>query len=542
MAALSVVPAVAACNPDQKAATKTSDGLIANLNGGGFGGGANPQINFNPYSPTRLTTDYMFETLFIVNKYNCDPTPWLATDYSYSDDTHLVMTLRDGVKWSDGQAFGAEDVKYTFDMLKDHPELDSEGVWSSTPLKAVTAAGNKVTFEFSEPSSPAFVKISNTKIVPEHVWGKEKDPSKFVNKAAVGTGPFTFKSFNGQQLLLQRNPNYWQADKVKVNQLTFSDNGGGGDTDKLRLARGDYDFNSMFIADIEKTYVAKDKEHNKYWFPPGADISLYMNLKKAPFSDVGFRKALVYAVDREEISKKAEYGYVTPASQTGLVLPGQKDWLSSKYQGGETYGFDPAKTKQMMQEAGYTYDSSGNLLDKSGKPMKFTFKVQAGYLDWIAAAGIMKNDFKQVGIQLDVRTGAPTDVENDRAIGDYEMTFGVHGGQCTMYQNYDDPLGTDRTAPIGKKALANFVRWQDPTTDDLLKKLRTETDEAKQKEYVAGLQDIMVQQVPTIPLWYGAKFFQYRTEKAAGWPSADDPYAAPDDALLVLTHLTPPKS
>jgi peptide/nickel transport system substrate-binding protein len=119
------------------------------------------------------------------------------------------------------------------------------------------------------------------------------------------------------------------------------------------------------------------------------------------------------------------------------------------------------------------------------------------------------------------------------------MEFGVHGGSCDMFENYDNPLGTDKTAPVGKPAVANFVRWQDGGTDRLLKQLGSSPDEATQKQAVAGLQKIMVEQVPTVPLWYGARWFQYRTKSAVGWPSAQDPYAAPGDQLKMMTQLKP---
>ncbi len=374
--------------------------------------------------------------------------------------------------------------------------------------------------------------------MPEHVWSKAKDPAKFTNPQGVGTGPFMLKSFSTQNLVLKRNPHYWQADKVKVAQLTFSNNSGGGDTDKLRLAQGKYDWNSMFVADIDKTFVKRDPAHNKYWFPAGADISLYLNLTKAPFNNLKFRKAVAYSIDRADISKKAEYGYVKPASQTGLVLPGQKSWLSPKYADGAVYSHDVAKAKQLFRAAGYKYSGS-KLLGSNGKPMHFTFKVEAGYLDWIQAANIVKSNLAQVGIDIDVRTSAPSDEENDRAIGDYDMLFGVHGGTCNMFANFDDPLGSDRTAPIGKPAGANFVRWRDKHTDELLSQLKSATSVTQQKKILARLQDVFVEQLPTIPIWYGAIWFEYRTNAATGWPSKADPYASPNDPLLIDTHLRP---
>jgi peptide/nickel transport system substrate-binding protein len=549
VAALTLVPALTACNPDKVSTGKAANGMIANLNGGGFTSNPNPQRIFNPFLPqTTLTTSYTFEPLFIVNGYNCKPTPWLGTSYSWTDPTHLAVTTRQGVKWSDGQPFTAKDVAFTFNMLHKVPAFDQNGVWQS--LKSVQAQGDdKVVFTLKAPSSEVFSKIASVVIVPEHIWGKVANPLKFTNPNAVGTGPFLYGSFNTQQLILKRNPHYWQASKIKVKQLTFSNNGGGGDTDKLRLAQGQYDWNSMFVADIDKTYVKRDPQHNKYWFTPGADISLYLNLTQAPFNDLKFRQAIAYAVDRNEISQKAEYGYVQPASQTGLLLPGQKDWLSPKYSDGAVYPFDAAKAKQMLKAAGYKYSGS-KLLGKNGKPMSFTFEVPSGWLDWIQAANILKSNLTQVGIDIDVRTANPNDVMNDRSIGHFQMQFGVNGGGCNMYQAFDAPLGSNMTAPIGKPAApagagGNFVRWRDAHTDQLLNELKVTTDVAKQKQIVAGLQDVMVQQMPIIPLWYGAQWYEYRTANAVGWPSQSDPYAIitqSNNGLLVMTKLRPANS
>jgi peptide/nickel transport system substrate-binding protein len=539
--AVALAVTLAGCgNPDKRdGAPDAAAGMVANLNGGNMGGGDNPQKNYNPFLvATKLNTDYVFETLFQINRYNCDPVPWLATSFSWSDPKNLTMTTREGVTFTDGKPFSAKDVAFTFNLIKKVPSFDIGGVWSA--LSSVTATDDKtVKFAFKQPAAEQFTKLNDVFIVPEHIWAGVADPGKFLNEDGIGTGPYKYKSFNRQQLVLERNPDYWQADKIKVQQLTFTPNGGGGDTDKLRLARGDYDFNGMFIADIDKTYVSKDPQHNKYWFPAGADISLYLNLTKAPFDDLAFRKALAVSVNREEISKKAQYGYVQPASQTGLLLPGQKDWLNPEYADGAVLGFDPEDAKKQFQAAGYRYDGD-KLLGKDGKPMSFTFQVQAGYLDWIAAANILRANVGQVGINLEVRTAAPTEVENNRAIGSYDMVFGVHGGTCNMFQNFDDPLGSDRTAAIGKPAVSNFVRWNDPATDRLLTQLRGVTDEAQQKAVVHQLQTVFVEQLPTIPLWYGAKWYQYRTENAVGWPSSQDPYAPPDNPLLIITRLTPP--
>ena len=136
-----------------------------------------------------------------------------------------------------------------------------------------------------------FDRVASQMIVPKHIWEKEADPVAFVNENPVGTGPFTPESFNQRQLVLKRNPSYWQADKIKVNQLVFSKAEGGNQVENLKLARGEYDMNAMFVPNIEQAYVKQDPEHNHYWFPAGGAIGLGMNLQKAPFNDLEFRKA-----------------------------------------------------------------------------------------------------------------------------------------------------------------------------------------------------------------------------------------------------------
>jgi peptide/nickel transport system substrate-binding protein len=514
----------------------TADGLVPFINLGDYAPGASPQRNFNPFSPNKAVVGFTFETLYQVNGVDCAETPWLATAYEWEGTQKLTFTLREGVQWQDGKPFTADDVVFTYEMIKKNPALDLMGV--GPVLKSVAATGNTVVMEFTTPAVLLFSKIAKVEIVPKHIWSGAGDPVRFTNNDAIGTGPYKVKTFNARQMVLERDPNYWQADKVKIKELRFT-HSPEGQVDQLRLERGEYDMNSMFVPDIEKVYVAKDPAHNKYWFPPGGVISLYQNLTKKPFDDRAFRRALTTAFDRQGIADKAQFGYVKTASQTGLILPNQEEWLDPSIPDGGDMGHDVDKAKQALDDAGYTLDGEGHRLGKDGQPLTFEFTVPTGWNDWIQAAQIVRDDFDKLGIQVDVATPQQAVYEQNRATGNYDLLFGVYGGDCNIHKDFADPLASAQSADIGKSAVSNFSRWRDDSTDALLADLHTAEDEKSQKAAVHGLQQVMMDEVPNIPLWYGAKWFQYRTKRVTGWPNEKDPYGTSTDVLLMITRLRP---
>ena len=145
--------------------------------------------------------------------------------------------------------------------------------------------------------------ISGVPIVPEHIWSKVKDPTTFTNaEDPVGTGPMKVKSFNPQQLVIERNPDYWQADKVKVQEIRFHKADAGGQVEQLKLSRGEYDQQRDVRARTSRRPTSTaTRSTTTTGTRPAASISVYMNLTKAPFDDVEFRKALTTAFDHHEV-------------------------------------------------------------------------------------------------------------------------------------------------------------------------------------------------------------------------------------------------
>jgi peptide/nickel transport system substrate-binding protein len=289
--------------------------------------------NFSPYAPNVNygVRGLMYETLLFFNAENGSVKPWLAQSYQLSSDAKSVtFHLQSGVKWSDGQPFTADDVVFTLNMLKQYPDADGNGLWQYINNVAMPDPST-VTVTLKTPYSPIIWFLGGqTWIVPKHLWSSVGDPSKYTDTKPVGTGPFLLKSFSPQLIDLGKNPNYWQPGKPAITEIRFP-SFNSNTSAELLLARNEVDWTGLFTPNIEKTFVARDPEHNHYWFPPSNVVMLYLNLTKYPFNLLPVRQAISYALDRQQMYKVAESGYEPVASPTALVLPANKNFLSPDY-------------------------------------------------------------------------------------------------------------------------------------------------------------------------------------------------------------------
>ncbi len=526
--------------------------------GGGAGGGMVAQLtfpaevqgavgglgNFNPYSPNPLTTFWLYEPLIIKNGLTCEETPWLANKAEWKDDKTLVIEIRDGVKWSDGKPFTAKDVAFTFNLMKQYPGMDKAGVWTETfgaPADSVTAEGNTVTMAFSGNAAAKYDEIIKQKMLPEHVYSTVGDPTKYIDKKPVSTGPYKLATFNGRRLVLDRRPDYWQADKVKVQKIVQE---GQYDASQaaLKLRAGELDAYWGEIPNPEKTFVSADKKTNKFYYAPNGMTVLTGNLQKKPFDDVKFREAISYAMDKEAMSLKATYGVMKPASQTGLKLPSMEKLLPDAYEGQDTVlPYDTAKANQMLDAAGYAKGADGKRTLPDGSPLAVNFTVQAGYIDYQAVADVIAKGMNEVGVATKVTASAPESVDDQKKTGNFQVLLEYLHGGCELARNIGAKLSS-KQFPSEKEILPNVGRFSDPSVDSTVAALSQATDPETQRTEVGKLVDVMMKQYPVTSLIYAPTRLIYRTDKATGWPSEQDPYANPsDDRLLVLTRLTSPK-
>lgn len=368
-----------------------------------------------------------------------------------------------------------------------------------------------------------------TYIVPKHTWSKVTgDPTQYADPTPVGTGPFVVKSFSPQLVVLSKNPKFRLPGKPEVSELKIPSYNSNTNAE-LALQKGEIDWTNLYMPDMQKEYVNFDKQHNHFWLPPSDIVMLFVNLTKYPFNLLPVRQAISYAIDREQLSKVGESGYEPVSSPTGL-LPTNKEFLDPQY-AGLKFTVDTAKAMQLLEGAGFKKGSDGIYVDKNGKKLDFTLNVVGAFTDWATDCQLLAQQFQAAGIKVKVNTMDFDAYNNGLQMGNYDMDLLWTNPGPTPYYLYDALLRSTNSAPIGQAAPSNYERWNDPATDKLLDQYATTTDLAQQKQAIMGLQKIMVEQLPSIPLMDEPYWYQYSTKKFVGWPDEQHAYASPGTAV-----------
>jgi peptide/nickel transport system substrate-binding protein len=502
--------------------------------------------NFNPFIQSAMpgTESMIYEALLYFNPAKADDIqPQLATKYEFADNGKtLNFTIRDGVKWSDNQPFSAEDVAFTFNLLKNNAKLNTGGL----PIADATATdATHVTVKFSQ---GVYTRLSNIAgrqwIVPKHLWSSVADPSAYTNDKPVGTGAFKLTSFSAQNYVLEKNPNYWDTGKPKIKGMRFLQFN-SNDSGTAALAAGQIDWSGTFIPDIQKQYVDKDPAHNKWINESNLYITnLVPNLLKAPFNDPAVRKAISLALDRDQIIKLAFSGYGKPPNLAELPLPRFADYVQPAYKD-QKLEFNPQKSSQTLEQDGWAKGSDG-IYAKGGQRLSITCKVVTGYSDYISALQVMTQLLKAAGIELKTQEISYASFASAQQVGDFDMLITNVYGEIDAYSFYNRMLGSGQTAPLGKIAAANYSRYTNPTVDQALATIETtppsQTDTIKAQLF--KIQDVIANDLPYIPIQQSSSLIEYRTVNATGWPTEDNHYAlatpflGPDQGI-VAKNLVP---
>jgi len=489
--------------------------------------------DLNPFK----TWDYVPGVIGLVYEplFNYDPlkdkyTPWLATKGSWVKKNVYRTTVRSGVSWSDGKPLTAADVKFTFETGKIKTATFHQ-LWTSG-LKTITTSGNDVTFTFS--TTPNYQEFNgylyNIAIVPKHIWSSYS-PTTITSgnvantKKMVGTGPYTYGSgLNSKQSFTWKRRSGWWATDVygldpKPKNIVDIFNG-SNNASLANLLAGNIDLSNNFVPGINKQVGTKIRTYysSAPYMLSGNTAWLVPNTTKAPLNDPKFRRALAESIDVNKIVE-ADYGHiVSPANATGL-LPVWSKYVDKAMVQQHGFSYDVAKAKANLAAAGYK-DTNGDgfVENKDGSAINLNLIVPNGWSDWMTAIQIIADSSKAAGIKITPAYPDYNTLVDDRGHGNYDLVINNDqqiGNTPWTYYNYIFrlPLSDNQTT-------VNYERYENPAAWALTQKLDKVNDVASIKKITSQLQEIFLQDLPVIPLWYNGVWAQWNTTHWKSWPSS----------------------
>jgi peptide/nickel transport system substrate-binding protein len=499
-----------------------------------------PPSTWNPFQPGSLanttgTLGYVYETLYAFDPMTGKLTPWLAESGEWTDDNTYVVKLRSGLTWSDGQPLTSADVKFTFDLGS-----KIEAIWFSPMwryLTEVTAPDDlTVQFAFNNPLYQEFMNnLYNIPIVPQHLWEgrSDEDTNAGANENPVGSGAYLYETHSEDRNVWVRNENWWGIDvfgkpapKRIVDIRTSSNNVALG-----MVVKGELDLSNNFLPGVatlaNKGYVQTYYKEAPYMLSANTAV-LFLNTTIKPMDDPAFRRALAHAINVDDIVNVAYASLVRAASPTGL-LP-----TLSKYDDADVlarlgYGYDPDKAVAILTEAGYTKGTDGFFVTPDGAKIELEVTCPFGWTDWMEAINVIANSAQEAGINIKAVTPDYGAWNTALQSGTFHMTLNnwaaMSNTPWTLYNLlFRHPIQEQMQS-------GNFGRYENQELFDLVDALAKvkSTDEAGMKEACKNIQEVMLTEVPMIPLWYNGLWAQFSGSTWTNWPTeaADTPETLP---------------
>jgi peptide/nickel transport system substrate-binding protein len=449
------------------------------------------------------------------------------------------MTIRRGVKWSDGRTLTPRDVKYSFDLAKiaTHPQ---NPMWRDTGLQSTRVVGNTVVFKFA--GTPGYQQFDfyrfNVAIVPQHIfrsYSKTEIATGNLEETdnIVGTGPYVYVSGVGasSQTVVWKKRNGWWATAAlgkKVAPTYIVDIHNTSNAAALsNLLAGNIDLFNNFapksaIKGRFKTYYSKAPYHlgaNTTW--------LFPNTTRKPLNDKQFRKALAFSINMGQILDKAYQGLVNKASPTGL-LPIWNKWVDQKVVKQYGFSYNPTRAKALLAQAGYRdTNNDGYVENKDGSKIDLQIIVPNGWSDWMTAIQVIADSAKAVGIKVTPAFPEYGTLVDDRGHARYDLLLGndrqYSNTPWTYYQYiYQLPI-------LDNQANTNYERYTNQKVWGLVKQLdKTPSTNVKAyKAVMSKLQQAFLQDLPVIPLWYNGMWSMVNTRYWTNWPSATGGHFTP---------------
>lgn len=447
--------------------------------------------------PHWVTTSFIFDSLVWKNRDGV--VPLLASSWEGSQNMkRWTFRLRKGVQWHDGKPLTSRDVVFTFRYLLEHPV----SVWSSEAtrlLESIEAPDEGTVRVTTKAPFPDFLDVvaGASLILPQHIWRNVADPVKYLDPPAfTGSGPYRHqRTVRGEYNLFEANRGYYLG-RPLVGRLVLK----AVNNPALALRGGDVDAASI------TSPLAASQFRNDTRFAVGrgpfsyAVTKLVFNVTRRPFDDKALRQAVACALDKAEIVRQTLEGEGI-AGSSGL-LHVDSPWFAP---GLPRYGPNRTRAEALLSQAGFSRRGpDGIRVSASGARLSFTLLQRGDSPERGRQAELIRAQLAAVGIGLTVQAVSIGPLENLMSKGEFDLALDGHGGTNNLQVVATHP---DFPAQL----------YRNPVVDDLYRKFTTVTDDARRREFAAGIQRIIAEDVPSIALVHARELVVFRRDKGVQW-------------------------
>jgi len=522
-----------------------------------------PASTWNPFQPGSLanttgTLGFVYETLYNYDPLTNEMIPWLAESGEWITDTSFEITLREGLQWSDGTPLTAEDVAYTMNLGATY-----DAIWFAPMFEyvmSVISIGDRIV-RFDSTDSPLYQEFDNNlyniPIVPKHLWeGRtEQDITIGANENPIGSGAYLYDRHESDRNIWIRNENWWAIDALglypaprRIVDIRFSSN----NVALGSVIKGEVDLSNNFLPGVaglsDQGIITTYFEGAPYMLSANTAV-LFLNTTIAPMDDAAFRQALAYAINVDDIVNVAYAQLVAAANPTGL-LPSLSDYVDDDLVADLGWSYDPVTAAQILADNGYEdVDGDGYVEAPDGSDIALEVTCPSGWTDWMAAIAVISDSCKAVGINVEDVTPDYGAWNTQMQTGTFNMTLNnwaaMSNTPWTLYNLlFRHPIQDQMQS-------GNFGRYDNEELFDLVDALAAiqTTDIAAMQAACSDIQEVLLTEVPMIPLWYNGMWAQYSEAVWTNWPvdGANTPSRLPTTwsgywqlgGLMMLCELEP---
>lgn len=541
------------------------DTVIFDIDGGRV---VTPDL-WNPFVPGNRRDhgfhQAMLEPLFILNYESGEMEPWLGESFTPNDTLdEWTLKIRDGVTWNDGEAFNADDVVFTINMLMANPTF-SNGADMQTWVKEIKKTDDlTVVFTLNEPN-PRFqldyfsVKIwGGVNFVPEHIW-KDQDPNTFKNYDAakgwpVTTGPYKLATISETEFTYVRDDNWWGA-KTGFKNLPEPKKlvwtwGGPEETRAAMMADGNLD--SLMDVTLGAFQALKAKNPNVVawqgqlpyaWLDP-CSRTFEFNTTVEPWNDPEMRWAINMLINREEIVKIAYEGTTVASKSPFPAYPPLNkfvDAMAGDPNFDKLWTVDVEGAKKIIESKGYTM--VGDYYEKDGKQLAMAIETHEAFIEKQRIADQLVEMFQAAGINATHRKIAGATWGDNLNFGKFEVRMGWQNcGSINEPWGTLDTLSNRHLKAVGERASQNGWRWDNQEYSDLVKEIgNLPLGDPKIADLTKQAMALYYAELPTIPVTQAKKLIPFDTTYWTNWPTAENNYLHAttwwQSTLIILTNL-----